>query len=104
MANQNSERSSNLGVVDSFLVLLMAVASIGVFVVGLIPYATLLGDFPGTNLTHALVIAAVLGLLFGYIYSAIGTFFPHYGADYVLISRVLTGSLGFASSFAVLVG
>lgn len=104
MASQNSERSSNLRVLDSFLILLLAVASIGVFVVGLTPYATLLGDFPGTNLTLALVIAAVLGLLFVYLYSSIGAFFPHCGADYVLMSRVLTGSLGFAASFTMLVG
>ncbi|MEJ5313920.1 MAG: amino acid permease [Anaerolinea sp.] len=104
MSNQNPEQSSSSRVIDGFIVLFLAVASIGIFTSGLFPYAALLGDFPGTNITLALIVALVSGILLVYIYSSIGAFSPHHGADYVLMSRVLTGSLGFAASFTMMVG
>lgn len=104
MANSNSERHSNSRLVDGFLVFFLAIASISIFSAGLIPYAVLLGDFPGANLPLAFVIASIMGLLLVFIYSSIGTFFPQYGADYVMISRVLAVPLGFAASFTILIG
>ncbi len=104
MANQNPEQSSNSRTLNGFIILFLAVASIGIFTSGLFPFAALLGDFPGTNITLALVVASVLGILLVYIYSSIGALSPYHGADYVLTSRTLTGSLGFAASFTMLVG
>jgi basic amino acid/polyamine antiporter, APA family len=82
-------------------VALFAFSSIGLAYSGLLPFSTFVGMWPGTNLAGTIAIGALLSLVYAYVFAVIGTIAPHYGADYLVASRVVSPPLAFASSFAL---
>jgi basic amino acid/polyamine antiporter, APA family len=81
-----------------FSVFLFGAASIGLLFSAFVPYSTLAGMWPGSNLIWILALAVGFCLIHAFTYSAIGTAVPRSGADYVLASRVISAPLAFASS------
>ena len=82
-------------------VIVFTVASISLAYGGSFPFTTVAGVWPGANLFGVITLAMGIGLLFAYIYAAIGASIPHFGADYLVASRVLPPPLAFASSWAM---
>lgn len=82
-------------------VIVFTVASISLAYGGSFPFTSVAGIWPGANLFIVITLAMGIGLLFAYIYAAIGASIPHFGADYVVASRVLPPPLAFASSWAM---
>ena len=97
---RNSIQPLRMGV---FSVLVFAVASISLASSGLTPFSSLAGMFPGTNLTLLLTVGMGICLVLGFTYAVIGTAVHRSGADYVLVSRVIHPSIGFAFSFTTVV-
>ena len=82
-------------------VIIFTVASINLAYGGTFPFTSAAGVWPGANLFVVITLAAGVGLLFAYLYAAIGACIPHFGADYLVASRVLPPPLAFASSWAM---
>lgn len=74
---------------------------IGLLYTGLLPFSKAAGLWPGSNLAIMLGTALFLSMINAYTFSVIGILAPHYGADYLVSSRVLSAPLGFASSFVL---
>ena len=70
---------------------------------GLLPFSSVAGLWPGSNLVGVLTIAMVLCLFHAYTYAAIGSAVPHSGADYLLSSRTINPPLAFAASWTLVV-
>ncbi len=84
-------------------VFVFAFCSIGLTFSGLIPFSTVAGLYPGSNLFGVITVGAISSLILAYLYSVIGTFAPRYGADYDVVSRVIHPSIAYASSVVVVV-
>jgi amino acid transporter len=82
-------------------IFVFALASIGLTYAGLFPFSIVAGMYPGSNLIGVVTIGAVLALILAYGYAIIGSIVPHYGADYLLSSRVIHPALAFCSSVVV---
>lgn len=82
-------------------VFIFALAGIGLSYSGLFPFSTVAGMYPGSNLLGVVTVGAVVALMLSYVYSVIGAIVPHYGADYLLSSRVVHPALAFCSSLVV---
>ncbi len=84
-------------------VVVFTVASISLAYGGAFPFSSVAGVWPGANLFIVITLAMGIGLLFAYIYAAIGASIPHFGADYLIASRVLPPPLAFASSWTMVI-
>jgi APA family basic amino acid/polyamine antiporter len=84
-------------------VLIFSISSIGLIYSGLLPYSTLAGMWPGTNLAGMIAVGALVSLIITYTFAAIGTIAPRYGADYIVASRVVSPPLAFASSWTLVI-
>lgn len=82
-------------------VVVFTVASVSLAYGGAFPYSSATGVWPGANLFGVITVAVGIGLLFAYVYSAMGAAVPHFGADYLVASRVLPPPLAFASSWSM---
>ncbi len=82
-----------------FAVLIFGVSCISLSSSGQMPFSVVLGIWPGVNLVAALTVALGASLILAYTYSVIGSIAQRSGADYVVASRTISTSLGFASSF-----
>ncbi len=84
-------------------VFIFAISSIGLIYSGLLPFSTLAGMWPGANLAGMLAVGALVALLMVVAFSAIGAVAPHFGADYLVASRVVSAPLAFASSWTLVI-
>src|SRR5512146_2793711 len=82
-------------------VAVFAFSSMGLGGGGLLPFSTFAGMWPGANLAGAIAVGVVVLLIYAYVFAVIGAVAPHYGADYVVASRVISPPLAFASSLAL---
>jgi len=80
-----------------------AINAIGLALGGVLPFAVFAGLFPGVDLLQIVLAAVAVSLIFGTIYSAIGGLVPFNGSDYVLVSRIFGGAVGFATSFSMVI-
>lgn len=70
---------------------------------GLLPFSTVAGLWPGSNVAGVLTIAMVFCIFHAYTFAVIGTAVPCSGADYVLSSRLLPPWLAFATSWTLVI-
>lgn len=84
-------------------VFIFTLCSIGLTYSGLFPFSIVAGMYPGSNLFGVVTTGALVALILAYLYAAIGAVVPHYGADYLLSSRVVHPALAFCSSLVVVV-
>ncbi len=84
-------------------VFIFSFSSIGLIYSGLLPFSTLAGMWPGTNLAGMIVIGGLITLALTYTFAAIGTIAPRFGADYIVASRVVSPPLAFASSWTLVI-
>ena len=77
----------------------VGISASGLSYTGLLPFSTVAGMWPGTELPGILGVALVICLVIGYTYAVIGAAVPRSGADYILASRVLSGPVAFLSSW-----
>lgn len=82
-------------------IFVFALTSIGLTYSGLFPFSIVAGMYPGSNLIGVVTVGAVVSLVLAYGYAIIGSIVPHYGADYLLSSRVIHPALAFCSSVVV---
>lgn len=97
---QGGKASRSLGLLA---VTVFTVSSVSLAYAGFFPFSYAAGMFPGANLFGIVTVAVGVGLLFAYIYAAIGAAVPRFGADYLVASRVLPPPLAFASSWSMVV-
>src|SRR5512133_3652853 len=82
-------------------VFIFTFSAVGLLYTGILPFSKAAGMWPGSNLALMLGTALLLAMINAYTFSVIGILAPHYGADYLVSSRVLSAPLGFASSFVL---
>lgn len=96
--NRSATFSRDIGLVPAIS---FALNAVGLALGGILPFAVFAGLFPGVNLLQIVVVALGVSLVFGTIYSAIGGLIPYNGAEYVLMTRIFGGAVGFSISFAM---
>lgn len=82
-------------------IFIFSISSIGLIYSGMLPFSTLAGMWPGSNLAGMILTGGGVTLILTYIFAAIGTIAPHFGADYVVASRIISPPLAFASSWTL---
>jgi basic amino acid/polyamine antiporter, APA family len=70
---------------------------------GFIPFSWVASSWPGASIIGVLSIAALLSMLHGYTFAAIGSVMPRSGSDYVLASRFLSPFAAFLSSWTLII-
>jgi amino acid transporter len=103
VAETSVKRSGLLPEMGWRAVFLFAVCGIGLTYSGLVPFASIAGLWPGSDLVGVLSVALVLALVHAYTYSVIGSVARRNGADYIIASRVLSAPLAFASSWTLVI-
>ncbi len=82
-------------------IFIFSISSIGLIYSGMLPFSTLAGMWPGSNLAGMILTGGGVTLILTYIFAAIGTIAPRFGADYVVASRIVSPPLAFASSWTL---
>jgi len=88
----------NVSVFDGFLCVIGGVN----IAVGLITYTTGPFIFPGGDLVMGTILATLLSIPIGVMYTLYGIAMPRSGGDYVLVSRVIHPVLGFVENFSLM--
>lgn len=82
-------------------VFVFALCGLGLSFSGLLLFSKFAGAWPGANLIGILTTAGVVALVHSYTYASIGAAVGRNGADYHLVSRVLSRPLAFAVSWTL---
>lgn len=99
----DQSKNTQFAKIGFFKVFVFALTSISLTYSGLLPFSTIAGVAPGSDLLHIVIVAMVFTLINAYVYAVIGAAAPRYGADYYISSRIINGPLAFASSFLMVV-